>query len=207
MKTADAVGYLESYRKAKEFWGEIMKSSTSDIKLNYEITTKTIATKKACEVVVEVAQASLLPAFDDMLKSMFGEDGKMRQLLVAANQHTIVYGMANEEQLIPLIKLAENNESGLHDSAEVQTTLKLTPADAPWKFIISPSGCVTWGKRFANMFLSNLTTQIPEIPDFDACPPIGLSLNMVEARIEADLVCPVETLKALAAYIEKCKSM
>jgi len=210
VKTADAVGYLESYQKAMEFWNEIMESSTSDIAIHYKITSKTVATKKACEVVIDIASAARAPnllAFDDMLKSMFGEDGKMRQLLVAANQHTIVYGMANEEQLIPLIKLAENNEAGLHDSAEVQTTLKLTPADAPWKLFVSPRGCVTWGKRFANMFLSNFTTQIPEIPDFDSCPPVGVSLNMVDARIEADMVCPVETLKALAAYIEKCKSL
>ncbi len=210
VKTADAVGYLESYQKAMEFWNEIMKSSTSDISIRYEISRKTVATKKACEVVIDIALAARVPnlvEFDDMLKSMFGEDGKMRQLLVAANQHTLVYGMATEEQLLPLIKLAENNESGLHDSPEVQATLKLTPADAPWKLFISPKGCVAWGKRFAKVFLSNLLTQIPEFPDFDACPPIGLSLNMVDARIEADMVCPVETLKALAAYIEKCKSL
>ncbi|NOY30280.1 MAG: hypothetical protein GXP28_08915, partial [Planctomycetes bacterium] len=210
MKTGDAAGYLESYRTAIELWNEIMENSTSDIALQYEITSKTIGTKKACEIVVDVASAAQdpnVPGFNWMLEAMFGEDGKMRQLLVAANEQTLVYGMANEEQLVALIPQIENGESGLLDSAEVQMTLKLSPADAPWRLLISPQGCVKWGKRIMDEFLTHLMGQTPEIPDFDSCPPVGLSVNLVEGRVEADLVCPVETLEALAAYIEKCREL
>ena len=69
MKTVDAAGYLESYRKAMELWNEIMENSTSDIALNYEITTKTIATKNACEIVVDVASAARDPNVPDFNRS------------------------------------------------------------------------------------------------------------------------------------------
>jgi len=210
MKSTNSAEHLESYRKAMETWNEIMENSTSDIALDYEISAKTIASKKAYEIVIDVASAARdpnVPSFNWLLEAMFGEDGKMHQLLVAANQQTLVYGMASEKQLMPLIKQVEEGESGLYDSAEVQVTLKLAPADAPWKLLISPQGCVTWVKRIVDEFLAHLVGQTPDIPDFDACPPVGLSLNLVDGRIEADLVCPVETLNALAAYIKKCQAL
>jgi len=210
MKTEDAASYLESYREVIELWNEIMENSTSDIAFRYEIGTKTVGTKTACEIVVDVASAARdpnVPGFNWILEAMFGEDGKMHQLLVAANDQTLIYGMANEEPIVSLMKQVEKGEAGLRDSAEVQATLKLSPPDAPWRLLVSPQGCVKWGKRFLDEFLTHLVGTTPDIPDFDACPPIGLSLNLVDTRIEADLVCPAETLKALAAYIEKCKAL
>ena len=64
-----------------------------------------------------------------------------------------------------------------------------------------------WAKRIVNEFMAHLLGATPEIPDFDPCPPIGLSLNLVDAQIKSELVCPVETLKALAAYIKKCNEL
>ncbi len=209
-KTTGADEYLDSFLKATESWNEVMELSTSDLAFRYDVTTKTIADHKACELLVDMAAIARdpnVPAFNWMLEAMFGEDGKLRQLLVVADKHSIVYGMSKEEDLLSVIDRLKEGETGLRDSPLVQTALKLSPTEAPWRVLVSPQGCVLWAKRFAESFLVHLTGQLPEIPDFDACPPIALTANLREGQIETDFVCPVETLKALATYIKKCKAL
>ena len=135
-KTADPAGYLDAIGKAIERRNEVMELSTSDLKLQYKVTPKTVATLKARELLVNVAavaQDPNVPAFDLMLKAMFGEDGKMYQFLVAADKQSVVYGMAKEEQLIPFIEDVQKNETGLRDSPDALATIQLSPAESPWQ--------------------------------------------------------------------------
>ncbi len=209
-KVADAAGYLDSYQKAMETWNQIMAQSTSDIQLQYEVTPTTVGDAKACEIVVDVAaaaQAPNVPVFNWMLEAMFGEDGKLRQLLVAANEKTIVYGMAEQDQLKEVIDNALKGEVSLSSTAEMQATMKLMPDNAPWKMVVSPAGCVQWATRFANEFLVHLQGNTIEIPQFPPCPPVGFSMNLADSRLELDMVWSAETLKALAAYTKTCQDL
>ncbi|MCA9231939.1 MAG: hypothetical protein KDA57_14920 [Planctomycetales bacterium] len=209
-KTSDAEAYLESYSKAAELWNELMANSTSDISLEYQVSSRTVGGAEAREIVVDVAAAARdpnVPVFNWLLEAMFGGDGKMRQLLVAANQQTLVYGMAEEKQLLPVIDAAKNGELGLVNSSDVQVTMKLLPEQPSWTMLVSPQGCVVWAKRIAEEFLSHLIGETPRIPDFGTSPPLGMAVNLRDKQLEVDWVCPVETLQALAAYIEKCKAL
>jgi len=209
-KVDDAVAYLDAYAKAMESWNEIMLQTTSDIHLNYEITQTTVGDAKACEIVVDVAAAAggrEAPMFNWMLEAMFGEDGKLHQMLVAANKETLVYGMAEQEKLSSVIDNALKGEASLSNTSEVQATMKLMSANAPWKIMISPQGSVQWATRVVNEFLVHLQGNTVEIPEFPPCPPVGISMNLVDSKMEFDMVWSAETLKALAAYIKTCQAL
>ncbi len=210
VKAADAEGYLDSYQKSMETWNDILAQSSGDIKLQYELTSTTVGDFKACEIVVDVAvvaQDPNVPMFNWMLEAMFGEDGKFHQMLIAADEKTIVYGMAGQDQLTVMIDNVQKGVTGLSDSAEVQTTMKLLSDNAPWKMVISPPGCVQWATRFVNEFLVHLQGSTVDIPEFPPCPPVGISMNVVDARVEVDMVWASETLEALAEYIKKCRAL
>ena len=52
-----------------------------------------------------------------------------------------------------------------------------------------------------------IVQQTMEIPEYEAGPPVGISLHLHEERAEVDVVWPVEALQALADYIKKCKEL
>ena len=210
MRVEDADTYLESYQETAKIWNEIMAASTSDIKYEYEVNPITVAGMQGREIIADVAAAARderNEGFDWLLESMFGKDGKLRTLLIAADKHTIVSGLADEQQMTTYIENSQVAAEELRDTEDVGTTLKLLDAAAPWKMLVSPQGCVQWATRFMNEFLVPLQGQTIDIPAFDACPPLGVSLNMVDAQVEMDMVWPAETLNALASYIKKCQRL
>ena len=209
-KVTNANDMLDTYRRAMETWNEIMSHSTSDILLQYEITPTTLDGNKACELVLDVAgaaQAPGVPTFNWLLESMFGEDGKLRQMMVAVDKELMVYGMADKSQLTAMIAKVKEGETSLNENKQVQVTAKLLSERAPWKVFINPTGSMKWVGRFVNEFLANLNGQTQEIPDFPVCPPIGISVNLADARFEGEMVWSHKTLKALAEYIKLCKNL
>ena len=118
-----------------------------------------------------------------------------------------MFNGADEQQMTTYIESTQKAPQELSDTEDVSTTLKLMEAEAPWKVLVSPQGCVQWATRFMNEFLVPLQGQTIDIPEFNACPPLGMSLNLIDAQVETDMVWPVETLNALASYIKKCKAL
>ena len=207
--TADAAQYLKSCQAGAETYNRIMSQSTR-LKMEYEVKPTSVAGKQACELTMDIAnmmQDPNVPQFNWMLESMFGEDGKVHYLVVATNSDTLAFSMGAEEKLTPLLEGIDKGEMGLARNAEVVTAMSHLQAEAPWKLLISPAGCVQWAERFANEFLGDLTGQTMDFPDFPTCPPVGFSMHLVDSRVEGDMVWPVETLKALAAYIKTCQSL
>ncbi len=206
----DANAYLESYRKSVNLWRKLMEGSTSDIKMDYQLKELTVGDHKAYELEVDVASAAQdpnVPMFNWMLESMFGEDGKVRSLIVAVDETNLVFGMSNEQRVLKVIEQLKQREQGLRQSAGIQTTSGLLPQEAAWRFYVSPPGCVQWIQRILDELLAQMIGQSIEIPDFAACPPVGISLDFKDSQADVDVVAPVDSLEALADFIEKCKEL
>ncbi len=204
---SNAEEYLDAYQEAAKTYSRIMSQSTH-FNMEYVVEPKEIAGKPGCELSIDIAsmmQDPNVPQFNWMLESMFGEDGKLHYFIVAADRKNLAISMGDPEKTTPLLADIENGETGLSRNKEVQMTMEHLPSTAPWKLLISPAGCVTWAERFANELLSNLTGQTMDFPEFPNSPPLGASLQIVDARIEGDLVWPAETLQALADYIKTCQ--
>jgi len=205
-----AAQYLQSYRKSVETWNRLMAQSTSDIRLQYEIREIKVGGAEACELLVDVATAARdpnVPMFNWMLEAMFGKEGKLRTLIVAADEKTLVYGMAGEQRMTRVIEQVKQQEMGLQKSVHVQTTHKLLTPAAAWKFYVSPQGCVTWTKRIMDELFGQILPQTMVIPEYESSPPVGISVHLHEGQAEVDVVWPIEALQALADYIKKCKEL
>ncbi len=205
-----AVQYLQTPKKSVEIVNRLTDESTSDLRWHYEVRDIKVGEAKACEVVADIAAAARdpnVPIFNWMLEAMFGKDGKMRTLIVAADKETLVYGMADEQRITQVIDEVKRSEMGLQNSASLQTTHKLLTPAAAWKFYVSPQGCVTWAKRVMDELFGQIQQQHTEIPEYDAGPPVGISLHIDEGQAELDVVWPVDGLRALADYVEKCRGL
>ncbi len=203
--------FLETYKQSIATWNRLAATSTSDIQLQYEVHDIKVAGAEACEVLVDVAAAARdpnVPLFNWMLESMFGKDGKLRMLLVAVDEKTLIGGLADEEQMAKAIDQVKRQEMGLQNSALVQTTYKLLNPQAAWKFFVSPQGCVTWFHRLMDELFGQIVQQpATEIPPYEAGPPVGISLHVHESQADVDVVWPVQALEALADFIKKYKEL
>jgi len=204
---ADAKDYLEFNKTDTEAYNRIMSQSTL-LNVEHEVKPVTVSGKRGYEFSTNFAAMMRdpnVPIFNWMLKSMFGDEGKLRYQFVATDKRRVVYGLGNEQQLTPLIKSVSNNDRGLAENADVQKTVQLLSSEAPWKLLISPQGCVRWAVRFANEFLIYLDGKPVSIPEFPASPPIGFCMQLRDSRLEGDMVWPAETLKAISDYITAYK--
>jgi len=202
--------YLQAPKKSVQTWNRLLTQSSSDIRLQYEIHNIEVGGSEACEIVGDVASAARdpnVPAFNWMLESMFGEDGKLRTIIVAADDRTIVYGIADEQQISNVIDQVKRGETGLQNSKHLQSTYKLLNPAAAWKIYISPQGCVIWTKRIMDELFGQIMQQTTEIPEYDDGPPVGISIHLRGDQAELDLVWPSEGIRALADYVEKCKEL
>ena len=209
MHTTNSTVMIEQFKKGIEQYNEIMGQSKT-FKMKYEFSDLEVAGKKGFEFSIDMAEMFRdpnVPGFNWMLEGLFGEDGKMNYTYVAADRQNIVYGMTNEDSLTQFIENLGSSDQSLKNNEEVQVTLQLLPQQAPWKILVSPPGCVKWVKRFVSRFLTVLTGQDLPIPDFPACPPVGFSMAIQGTTLEADMVVPSQTLKAIANYIETCKQL
>ena len=205
-----AVQYLQTPKKSVDTWNRLTDQSTSDIRLQYEIREIKVGGAQACELLVDVATAARdpnVPMFNWMLEAMFGEEGMFRMLIVATDEKTLVFGMADEQRMTRVIEQVKRQEMGLQNSAQVQTTHKLLSPAAAWKFYVSPQGCVTWFKRVMDELFGQIVQQTMVIPEYESAPPVGISVHLHEGQAEVDVVWPVEALQALADYIKKCQEL
>jgi hypothetical protein len=206
MSVDDADEYLKVYRTAMETWNELMAKTSSDIKLKYENSEVEIGGKKGILTLTDIAAAAGdqdVPMFQNMLEAMFGEDGKLRMYLLAADNKTLVMGISDEDGLKEAIKNAASGESGLAESTSVEAAIKLLDERAPWRGAVSPKGCVAWFSRLMGTFMAQFGAPPMTIPEYPDSPPVAFSFNLTEGRFSGELVWPAETLKSLAAYVKK----
>jgi hypothetical protein len=138
-----------------------------------------------------------------MMEAMFGEGGKMRMYMVAADDETVVMAIGAEEDAAKAIKRVKNPENGLLESPTVQTTAKLLDPRAPWQGYLSPQGCVHWFTRMISKMMAQFGGGGPTIPDYPETPPVGFAMNFADGQLSGEMVVPVEALQGLADFIEK----
>jgi hypothetical protein len=206
-KVDDAERYLKARREAIELWNGLLKKSTSDIKMKYDLDEVEIAGKQGLLMTVDIAASAddpNVPMFGAIVKNAFGEDGKFRTYLVAADGETVVSGLASKEKMEQAVGRVLAGNAALVESAEVKTTASLLDAGAPWRAFVSPQGCVQWASRLMKQIISQFGGGVPEIPEYPKSPPVGISVNLASGQLHAEMVWPAETLKQLAKYIKTC---
>lgn len=210
VKVDDAKAYLARYRNSLEINNELMGRAESDLSMVYEIAELEIDGKPALEATADVAAAATdpnVPMVAPLMKAMFGPDGKMRLYVVAADDRTVLMGVAPKERVAEAATFAISGKSGLESRYSVTQTTALLDPKAPWTLLASPQGAVAWGARWVSLFYAQFGAGAPEFPSFPETPPVGFAVNIVDDQLHAEMVWPVETLKEIAVYIGKVQAM
>jgi hypothetical protein len=206
LNVESAAAYLASYAESIKKWNSLLKLTTSDIELEYELTDGKVGGREGLLTTINLGKAAddpNVPMTKFIIDSLLGEDGQLRIYLVPANGRTVVFGIDTAEDIAAGVESVAAGETRLSDSASVQQTLKLIDPSATWTGVMSPKGCVEWVLRVYNKLLAQLGPGAPELPEYPDTPPVGFGLSLSKDRITAELVWPVETLEGLAAYIKK----
>jgi hypothetical protein len=205
LKIDDAKNYLKNYRAAIKMWNEIIAEANPAFNMQYEVSDVQVDGHDGMLMVLDVAKAAGEEngAMAPMMEAMFGEGGKMRMYLVAANDDTVVMGIGAEEDVAKAIERVKSPESGFLESATVQTTVKLLDPQAPWQGYLSPQGCVQWFTRMITKMMAQFGGGGPTIPEYLETPPVGFAMNIAAGQLSGEMVVPVEALQGLADFIEK----
>jgi hypothetical protein len=123
--------------------------------------------------------------------------------MVAASETEVLMGVASKERVAEFLKSTNASEARLADSTSVAVTVKLLDGAAPWKALVSPSGCVQWFTRIMNKMMGQFGGAAPPIPVYPDSPPIGFSMNLADGQFRGEMAWPVEALKALAEFVEE----
>jgi hypothetical protein len=210
VRVKDAAAYLDTFRKSIKLWNDFVAQSSSKTPWKYELQDKTVGEAKGIEMTMDftamMGNDPNVQMMKPMMQTMFGNNGVMRQVYLPVDGQTVIYGMADDAELQQIVDRVKQGETGLQNSAFMQTTDKLLPAAASWRIYISPPGAVEWVKNIASVFFA-MMGQAPTIPEFAASPPIGIAIQMTAGKAEVDVVWPADSLKALADFIKKCEAM
>jgi hypothetical protein len=206
IKIDNAKQYLKNYREAIKMWNDIMVGANAKINMQYEVSDVQVDGHDGLLMVLDVANAAggdNAAMMAPMMEVMFGEGGKMRMYMVAANDDTVVMGIGDEERVAKFISRINSGKGEFFKAASVQTTVKLLDSQAPWQGYLSPQGCVTWFSRMISKMMGQFGGGGPTIPEYPETPPVGFALNIADGQFAAELVVPVEALQGLADYIKK----
>ncbi len=196
--------YFESLPEVVKSWNELTQQSTSDIKPEFVLTKSELGGKQTREMVVDIASAARdanTPAFNWMLESALGMEGKLRVHFLQVDETRFIFGLATTRQLQELLKAIQQDRTESPHSAAMLETLELMESAPPWKMLIRPQGCLRWAVRVANEFLGTINDTEVTLADMPNSPPLGITLQWQNRHLDSELVCPAETWSTLGKYL------
>jgi hypothetical protein len=202
----DAQKYFQDYRASMQVWNEIAAKATGERQFDYEVTEETIAQKPGIQITMDLTAAmgaQAEPLAQQMMQKMFGPDGKMRFYVVHVDPTRVLVSYSAKAAVEKQVTSLGDGSAPLASDANVATTAKLLPSDAPMVAYISPQGCVAWFSRMMNVMMGAFGGGGPVIPEYPATPPVGIAIALKGRVIETDVVFPAEMLQGLSKYIQE----
>ncbi|QDS99512.1 hypothetical protein [Adhaeretor mobilis] len=207
MKVENSQEYLETYKQAVESWNEVMAQSTSDMQFHYDLEETTVGDAQGLLLSMDLLKMmgpQEHAMVQQMMKAMFGGDGKMRVYLLKIDEDRILAGVASEVAMAKVLKFIEGKESRLTQNSHIQTTLGQLDQEAQWMGVVRPQGVMQWFERMMNIAMQQFGggMGMPQFAEYPDAPPAGFSLKLEEALISGDVVWPTEGLNELAKFIK-----
>jgi hypothetical protein len=143
------------------------------------------------------------PEFEEAMGKFFGPGGKFKMLMVAVDDHTVALSLGGSGPLVMrAIAALKQPADSLAADADIAKTAKMLPAGSQWVGYVSPSGSVA----FAKWVVDTMTPEAaygskPNIPEFPACPPIGVAVKALPNELQTEAVATSAVLEAIGKYV------
>ena len=143
------------------------------------------------------------PEAAKLLPKLFGPNGILEMNIIAADEHTLVVAIGNEERAKEALAAAKNPQSNLATDPDVAVTLKLLPPHAQWVGLVSLKGYLDLVSSMMSALTPNSPIKIPELP---TTAPLGFAAEAVNSGLETQLVVPAETIVTLSKFAHQAMS-
>ena len=201
---ADPEAYLAQVEEFFRLTHEIEKKTGGDIQLEYKFEKTPIGGNPGLIIETDIAGASgdeNNAVWQLMLQKTLGPEGKLRLLFGTDGKGRVAFATQSEENLLALLRGTAGGEPALTDNPLVRRTGDMLGETKGWKVMFSPSGYITSYKRVLEMLLG--WGGVPEFPEFEDTPPLGLTIDRHPTGLHGELVLPSETLRAGVDFFQK----
>lgn len=157
------------------------------------------------KIEIELDPASLMggqqmpPEVRAAMPQMFGPDGKMTAYMAKVDAQRLLFAYAPESNVETMVEAARAGKPGLAAQEQLAVTAKLLPAEAPWVAYVSPSGYMSYTLRLLKPMFDRMGMPF-QLPEFPACPPIGMAAEMGDGEVFGQVVVPAEAIQAIGQF-------
>jgi len=209
MTVDDTEDYLARYRKTIERFNQLVAGVEQSILKTTELSDVEIDGRPALKISMEfpiTPELEQLPGYDEIMKKMFGPDGKMTTYMAAVDDHTIVASYTRAELLRQSLAVIKGDKPGLTTDEQLAKTAAVLPAGAQWVGYWSPQGTIDLINRAIPAFVPPAEAAF-QLPAFPATPPIGLAAKTVPGGVRGYLVVPAEVIRGIGELVAKVKQL
>jgi hypothetical protein len=208
MVVDDVEKYMERYGKYVEASSEILRGSKRSFMKNMTFEkVKPGLWKLEFEIDFAAAMGEDMPEeARAMMPQLFGADGKSTALMAKVDDRRLALSYAGAREIDEVVEAIRQGKPGLGADEQLRATAALLPPGAPWAAYVSPKGYMAYTMRLMQPMFEQfgMPFQMPEFPD---SPPIGIAAGAKGNELEARLVVPAATLKAIGAFARNMADM
>jgi hypothetical protein len=139
-----------------------------------------------------------------MKQVMLGGKEELTMMFVVVNDQTMLMTY-NEELMLDFLKEFPKPGSPFTAEADVETALKLLPAQRQATMLVSLTGYYNFTMNLVRALILAQgpgAAELMQVPDFPSAPPVAMAVNTAGNRVETSAVVPHELLTAASAYVQ-----
>ncbi|HEV2970927.1 MAG TPA: hypothetical protein VGY55_13225 [Pirellulales bacterium] len=210
MKVNDAKQYMADYQEAMEKMSGILNSTGVQLPFIQEIKKVKINDADGLELTMDMSamlkNMPKNPGSSQMLKLMFGSEGKMKAFIVPIDETTVAFSYINADGIARVKAACQNPQTSLAADADIAQTAKLLPAGAQWVGYLSPKGLVDFVSGFV-FGMAPPGAAMPALPAFPQTPPIGFAAEASAKALDVQIVIPGAAMKGVGTYVTQMHQM
>ncbi len=204
MRVDDSRQFMTRYEDQMKQYAEFLKGVDSPLFQPIEVEKTEVGGVAGMKMSMKAPQLPdnlKTPAQPQMMKLMFGPEGRLNAWIIPADEHTIVVGYVNQRLLKQTIEAVKQGKPGLAGLADVKQTAALLPSGPVAVGYVSPSGVIDFIKQIVPAFAppgANLT-----FPEFPQMPPIGFAVTTAPNEVQCKMVVPGKVIQSIVQTLMK----
>jgi hypothetical protein len=199
--TREMLAMMQAELKAKTTGEPLF--AVSDVKVADLEALESVVNMTAISGVADADTPGVGP-MQSFFSKLFGEDGKIRTFMAAADKETVVSAYT-KEQLERAVAHVRSGDKGLESDPQIAKTATLMTPGSQWVAYVSPQGLVQWvGTLLQGIIPAEAEFKMPSFP---ATEPIGLAARVSATSLDAEVVLPDSVVAGIGQFVVGIQAM